>query len=192
MRLIAVLDYKWKPDPDTNEMCWLEVVRIVCDGSSDKRSGELTYAETPDRTLLFLMASIEATMGVYSKQGDAIRAYLNAPSLDNNLVVIADKDMAEGIGIERFEQESVLLKGLYGSTKGALSFQVWVEKIINDMGFKKCDVARGAYLKTVDDEVIRMLRHSDDKNEATLETEIQNVQSNIRTTPFNKVEEFLG
>jgi hypothetical protein len=35
------------------------VVRIVCDGSTDKRIEEVTYAETPDRTLLYMMASIE-------------------------------------------------------------------------------------------------------------------------------------
>jgi hypothetical protein len=29
--------------------------------------------------------------------------------------------------MECFEKESLLLKGFYGSTKGALSFKVWVD-----------------------------------------------------------------
>ena len=197
MRLIQVREYKWKVDPDTNIEGWLEVVRIVCDGSTDKRVGEVTYAETPDRTLLYLMASIEASMGIHSRQGDAIRAYLNAPSLDKNLVVIADRDMTEGTGSERFERESLLLKGLYGSIKGALSFQVWIEKILKDLDYSKCDIARGVYLKTVQDDMVRILRHSDDfrisaTEEHHLDEQIGLLRSQVRTTPFKNVTEFLG
>ena len=76
---------------------------------------------------MFLMASIDATLGIKSMLGDDFRAYLNAPSLDKNLVVIADSVMTGGEGMERLSKESVLIKGLYGSTKGALSFQVWAD-----------------------------------------------------------------
>jgi hypothetical protein len=197
MRLLAILDWKWKPDPETGMEGWLECVRIVCDGSADKRIGEITYAETPDRTLLFLMASIEATLGIKSKVGDAIRAYLNAPSLDKNLVVIADDDMTGGEGIECLERESVLLKGLYGSTKGALSFQVWADMKLAEIGYLKCDVARGVYLKALREEIIRLYRHSDDfkisaKEDKVMNEEIAAIQGQIRTTPFEIFKDFLG
>jgi hypothetical protein len=123
MRLLAILEWKWKPDPDSGMEGWLECVRIVCDGSSDKREGENNYAETPDRTLMFLMASIEATLGIKSTVGDAVRAYLNAPSLDKNLVVIADNIMTGGVGNEKLCRESLLIKGLYGSTKEHCHFK---------------------------------------------------------------------
>jgi len=198
MRLLAVLEWKWKPDPETNMECWLECVRIVCDGSSDTRVDEVTYAETPDRTLLFLMASIEASLRMRSKTGDAIRAYLNAPSLDKNLVVIADKDMTEGTGMERFERESLLLKGLYGSIKGALSFQVWVESKLQEINYHKCSIARGVYMKEEHQgDIVRLLRHSDDfllsaNSVEKVDSEVSILRDQIRTTPFKEVDEFLG
>ena len=197
MRLLAVYEWKWKPDPDTKIEGWLECVRIVCDGSADKREGEVTYAETPDRTLMFLMASVEASLGIKSKVGDAVRAYLNAPSLDKNLLVIADKVMTSGQGNEGFCQESLLIKGLYGSIKGALSFQVWADMKLAEIGYAKCDVARGVYLKTVADDIVRLYRHSDDfrlscSKDETMDAEIEAIQSKIRMTPFAKLKKFLG
>lgn len=197
MRLLAVLEWKWKPDPETDVEGWLECVRIVCDGSADKREGEVTYAETPDRTLMFLMASVEATLGISSKVGDAIRAYLNAPSLDKNLVVIADKSMTSGTGVESFAQESLLIKGLYGSTKGALSFQVWADSKLDNIGYKKCDVARGVYVKQRGEDLVRLYRHSDDfkisaKSDQVVDEEVKSIQSQIRTTEFKRFKEFLG
>jgi len=131
-------------------------------------------------------------------QGDAIRAYLNAPSLDKNLVVIADSVMTSGEGMERLSKESVLIKGLYGSTKGALSFQVWADMKLGEIGYQKCDVARGVYLKTTEEEVVRLYRHSDDDfrvsatKDEVLHTEVDTIQSKIRTTPFVMLKEFLG
>jgi hypothetical protein len=198
MRLLAVLEWKWKPDPDTGMEGWLECVRIVCDGSADKRENEVTYAETPDRTLLYLMLSVEATLGIKSMIGDAVRAYLNADSLDKNLVVIADRDMIDGDNpMEKLERENLLVKGLYGSTKGALSFQVWADSKLDEIGYQKCDVARGVYMKRNEDNVVRLYRHSDDfkisaNDEEVLENEIKALQSKIRTTPFVSLNQFLG
>lgn len=197
MKLLAILEWKWKPDPITGMEGWLECVRIVCDGSADKRVGELTYAETPDRTLMFLMSSVEATLGIKSKVGDAVRAYLNAPSIDKNLVVIADEEMMKGEGMEGLSRESLLLKGLYGSTKGALSFQVWADEKLSEVGYKKCDVARGVYLKEVQNAVVRLYRHSDDfklstDNDSVMDAEVGAIQGKIRTTPFQKLDRFLG
>jgi len=196
MRLLAILEWKWKPDPESGLEGWLECVRIVCDGSTDKREGENTYAETPDRTLMFLMASIEATLGIKSRVGDAVRAYLNAPSIDRNLVVLADKIMQSGEGNERFCKESLLLKGLYGSTKGALSFQVWADSKLAEINYMKCDVARGVYLKTIEDDIVRLYRHSDDFRlsapDEAMDDEVAAIQGQIRTTPFKALKEFLG
>ena len=198
MRLIAVLEWKWKPDPDSGLEGWLECVRIVCDGSADKRENEVTYAETPDRALLNLILSIEAILKIKSKLGDAIRAYLNADSIDKNLVVIADRDMIEGAtDMDRLNRESLLLKGLYGSIKGALSFQVWADMQLAKIQYVKCDVARGVYMKTLEDDIIRLYRHSDDfrismSKEENMDKEIKEIQSVIRTTPFVTMDEFLG
>ena len=195
MKLLAVLEWKWKPDPDTQREGWLECVRIVCDGSVDKREGENSYAETLDRTLLFLMTSIECTLGIPNTCGDAVRAYLNAPSLDNNLVVIADDDM---IGLGR---ESLLIKALYGSTKGALSWQVWVDSKLRDIDYQKCDIARGVYMKIIKDpdksRIVRLYRHSDDfrlsvSNPTDMENEISCITSTIRTSAFISTQRFLG
>jgi hypothetical protein len=81
-----------KVDPETGEERWLEVIRAVVDGSVDKRK-EDAYAETPDRTVLLMMMRFGVTLGEKSTSitGDAVRAYLNAEALDNNLVVVASK-----------------------------------------------------------------------------------------------------
>jgi hypothetical protein len=113
MRMFEILDYKWKIDPDTGEERWLEVIRAVVDGSTDKRK-ENAYAETPDRVLLMLMLSVGASIGEVGLTGDAVRAYLNAFALDKNLVVIASPHMK---GIPKW---GLLNKGLYGTLKGAL------------------------------------------------------------------------
>jgi hypothetical protein len=89
------------------------------------------------------------------------------------------------------------VKGLYGSIKSALSFQVWIEKILKDLEYSKCDIARGVYLKTVQDDVVRILRHSDDfrisaTDEHHLDERIELLRSQVRTTPFKHVTEFLG
>jgi hypothetical protein len=90
MRLFEILDFKWKVDPDTGEERWLEVIRAVVDGSTDKRD-DFVSAQTPDRTLLLLMLSLGATLEEISFTGDAVRTYLNAEAIDRNLVVIVSR-----------------------------------------------------------------------------------------------------
>jgi hypothetical protein len=63
--------------------------------------------------------------------------------------------------------------------------------------FLKCDVARGVYMKTVQDDIVRLYRHSDDfkisaKKTDILDSEIIKIQALIRTTPFKPLSEFLG
>lgn len=58
---------------------------------------------------------------------------------------------------------SMLHKGLYGSTKGALNFQVWVDDKLSNIGYSKCQSARSVYIKKgKDGNTVRLLRHSDD------------------------------
>jgi hypothetical protein len=37
MRMFEILDYKWKMDPETGQERWMEVIRAVVDGSTDKK-----------------------------------------------------------------------------------------------------------------------------------------------------------
>jgi hypothetical protein len=86
--------------------------------------------------------------------GDAIRAYLNAPSLDRNIVITAPERL------HLLPRVSILNKGLYGTIKEALSFHVWVDAKMNSMGYKKCDVARENEMVMISPESIgtRMLQ----------------------------------
>jgi hypothetical protein len=54
------------------------------------------------------MTSIGATLGEVVRCSDVERAYLNAQSIDKNIVILTSPDM---IGLPR---ESLLNKGLYG------------------------------------------------------------------------------
>lgn len=191
MRLFQIDEFKWKKDPDNGNIIWLECSRIVLDGSDDKREGEDTYAETPDRVVLLTMISVGASTGEVDMTADAIRAYLNALSIDRNIVVIAPPEL----GI--LPRMSLLHKGLYGSTKGALSFQVWVDEKLNKMGYQKCDSARSVYIKRIQEEIIRLLRHSDDFRVSTqkkeiLEEECKLLSDNIRLSEFKPTRRFLG
>jgi hypothetical protein len=190
LRLFEIHEFKWKLDPETNEMVWLECARIVMDGSEDKREGEMTYAETPDRTVLMLMISIGATTGEVDMTADAVRAYLNALSIDRNIVVISPPEL------EMLPKLSMLHKGLYGSTKGALSFQVWVDDKLSNIGYSKCQSARSVYIKK-GSSTVRLLRHSDDfristSNEDDLIAECKLLSESIRLSEFKPTKRFLG
>jgi hypothetical protein len=105
MRMFEILDFKWKVDPETGEERWLEVIRVVVDGSMDKRN-ENCYAETPDRSIL--LVSIGASVGEFSITGDAVRAYLNAESLDHNLVVVASREMEDIPKFDLLNREGIV------------------------------------------------------------------------------------
>ena len=161
MRLIEILEFKWKPNPTTGEMVWLECVRAVVDGSMDKREGEDCYAETPSRTVFLAMLSCSTSAGDYVVKSDVVRAYLNAKSIDRNLVAEFPKEIIDlNLGYEKFMS---IDKGVYGSKKGALSWQVFFDDIVvGKLGFKKCMLAVSVYTKIVNGKVIRLFRHSDD------------------------------
>lgn len=191
MRMFEILDYKWKVDPETGQERWLEVIRAVVDGSTDKRT-DGCYAETPDRSILLMMLSIGATIGERSVTGDAVRAYLNAEALDPNLVVIATPHM------KLLPRMGILNKGLYGTLKGALGWEVWVEKKLLDVnGFTKCVIPRSIYIKEENGCIARLLRHSDDFRLSSISKDVvksisKNISESIRMSEWVECERFLG
>lgn len=192
LRLLRIREYKWKPDPETGVDRWLECVRLVCDGSVDKRP-QTYYAETPDRTLLFLMSGAEASLGIRSTGSDVTRAYLNALSLDRNIVVVSPP------GLTGLPKEALLNKGLYGSRAGALSWQVWIdEKMVKDLEYRKLDVCRGVYMKkAASGKTVRAYRHSDDFRVSSEDvegrtTEEQKMRGLVRMAEFAPLDRFLG
>jgi hypothetical protein len=170
---------------------WLEVVRAVVDGSSDHRREDV-YAETPDRAVLLLMVSVGASIGEMAVTGDAVRAYLNAEALDRNLVVISSKYMVD------IPKVGVLNKGLYGTLKGALGWEKWIEgKVCGDMEFVKCDLSRSIYTKEVNGQMVRMFRHSDDfrissKGSDELTSVSEMLSGMVRMSPWVECKRFLG
>lgn len=139
--MLRVREYKWKLDPHTQKSRWLECVRFVINGSQDKRIIGDYYAHTPDRTIFLLICSIDCTLAMSIYTGDVERAYLNALSLDPNIVVLAPTD------VKGLDRESLLNKGLYGTRKAALGWEGWIEdKFVNLFQFHKMNVARGVYL----------------------------------------------
>lgn len=191
LRLLKIREFKWKPDPDSGREGWLECVRLVCDGSVDKRP-EKYYAETPDRTLLLLMTSIEASLGIKATGSDVTRAYLNAESIDRNIVILAPK------GLKGLPRESLLNKGLYGSRGGALSWQVWIDGKLKDLGYSKLQVCRGVYVKHNPEGVpVRAYRHSDDFRMSCADEEVRkeaeaNLKKLVRMAEFSTLNRFLG
>lgn len=192
MNLFEILEYKWKVDPETGEERWLECIRAVVDGSMDKRTNEIVFAETPDRTVLLLMMSIGATIGEEAMISDAVRAYLNAEAIDRNLVVVASKYMG---GIPK---KGLLNKGLYGILKGALGWEKWAEKkIVGNLKFNKCLVARSMYHKRICGQVVRLYRHTDDfrmscKHMEVLMSQATDLSNEIRMGEWKKCDRFLG
>ena len=156
MNMFRRREIKWKPLPeDAASEGWVECMRLVGDGSTDTRDVHY-YAETPDRTLLLMSISIGATLNEYSATADVSRAYLNADSIDRNIVMVAPDDL---VGLEKY---SLLNKALYGTKGGALSWELWIDAKLKGNGLRKCDVARGMYLHGQSGDMVRLLRHSDD------------------------------
>jgi hypothetical protein len=139
-----------------------------------------------------MMISIGASIGELSLTGDAVRAYLNAEALDNNLVVVASKYMHD---IPKF---GVLNKGLYGTLKGALGWERWIDKrVVEEMEFVKCDVPRGVYVNVEEGEVTRLYRHSDDfrmssKKKELLQKKSKTLSKLVRMSDWTECHRFLG
>ena len=190
-RILPICDYKWKEDPATGEECWLESVRMVSDGSVDQREGLRCYAETPERVLLFMTLGLSATSGEYEATADVVRAYLNADSLDDNIVI----ETPAGYGLPH---RAILKKGLYGERRAALGWELYIDGIMTDLMWKKLDICRGMYRKDRPDGVIvRALRHSDDlklsaSTPDALKEECDLISQRVKMSPWKPVSRFLG
>ena len=195
MRVIELYEFKWKPDPETKVERWLECMRAVVDGSQDKREADF-YAETPSRNVFLMMASVDASLGIHSKIADAVRAYLNADSIDNNLIVTLPFDVERmGLGLKRTMK---VRKGIYGTRSAALSWENWFNnKAVNCLQFNKCLIAKSVYLKLVDNEPVRLLRHSDDcrmscSDITILDAVTSELSKLVKLSPWKSAEMFLG
>ena len=191
-RLIEVAEYKWKKDPDTGLMRWLECIRIVVDGSKDLRPDSF-YALTPDRTILFVILAVVATLGHPSSTADVERAYLNAVSIDKNLVVLAGSHMFP------LAAQNLLIKALYGSKAGALGWEKHIDAIMEGLGYERMAIARGVYVKFHQEtgDIIRAYRHSDDfyltyADQLVHHSEGELIRSKIGMSPFIVPYAFLG
>ena len=196
MPMLEVYEFKWKQDPDSGEMRWLECVRAVVDGSKDKRDINF-YAETPSKANFLLMVSVEASLGHYHLASDAVRAYLNAESMDDHLYVTLPEDVVKmGLGLLPFMK---INKGVYGTRSGALSWEIWFDKqAVEKLGFQKCLLARSVYKKTGKGGVLtRLLRHSDDcrmscENQIQLSHDCDALSRLVRMSEWKEAELFLG
>jgi hypothetical protein len=190
--LLERTEFKWKVDPETGEEGWLECVRLVCDGSVDNRKDITVYAETPERTLLLFTLGLAASGREHEATADVERAYLNADSLDDNIVVIAPD------GIEGLPKRSLLKKGLYGTRKASLGWEQFIDGKMLANNWVKLDVCRGMYLKTrPDGHVARALRHSDDlkvscKDVNALKEECELLSAAVKMSEWKPVKRFLG
>ena len=177
-------------------MLWLECVRSVIDGSMDKRDGEDCYAGTPSRAVFLLMLSCSVSDGDHIMKSDVVRAYLNALSIDRNLVVEIPQDVLDlNMGFERY---MLINKGVYGTKKGALSWEIFFDNIVVDkLGFKKCLIATSVYTKVVDGCIVRLLRHSDDvaafgPQRESVEKICKLISAEIRMSEWEPMLSFLG
>ena len=191
-RILDVAEYKWKKDPDTGIDCWLECIRLVADGSMDLRPDNF-YALTPDRTILFVLLAIVASLGHPSDTADVERAYLNAFSLDKNLVIIAGDHMFP------LPRASLLIMALYGTKRAALGWEVKADAIMESLDYKRMRIARGIYLKFHQETgaLIRAYRHSDDFYLTSPDQIINSQQGDlirgkIGMSPFVVPTRFLG
>lgn len=129
---------------------------------------------------------------MFSGQSDCERAYLNALSIDRNIVIVAASD------IQGVPRESLLNKGLYGSKGGALSWELWINDKMDKFGFVRAVIARSLYLKrTESGELLRALRHSDDfrtssRDQSGMAAEHTLMRSGVRMSEFVECERFLG
>jgi Reverse transcriptase (RNA-dependent DNA polymerase) len=192
-RLLRVREWKWKKShPETELPGWCACVRIVIDGSKDLRTDSY-YALCPDRVILFLLLAIAAATESELSTSDVERAYLNALAIDRNIVVIASSDMFP------IPRRSLLDKALYGARCAAKSWQDWIDKKMEELGYDRLKICKGIYIK-FDEETGALLhayRHSDDFMfscdwERFKLSEEKSIRSTVRMSAFIPPTKFLG
>ena len=196
-RINVVHEYKWKIDPADGMYKWLECAGFTADASVDARpfKRDELYAETPDGSLVMFYLNLCASKGWHLLETDAVRAYLQAPSIDTDTVVIYPNFLVE-LGMPKC---ALLKKGLYGTVMAALGYQQFSDDIFHKNGWGKLEVARGLYIIMDSPGVVgaMCLRHSDNYAWASsslerLTVEVEKIGKSIKMTGLQSLDVFLG
>ena len=161
-RVNVVHEYKWKLDPESVDTYrWLECTRFTADGSKEDRniSKIQVYAATPDISfILFWMGTI-AVHRMYVFESDAVRAYLQAPNIDDAIVLMYD-EFLQRLGMPKYAR---IISGFYDTLMAALGFDKFSDAVFKKEGWSKCDVARCMYIKYCEEYKVYIyaVHHSD-------------------------------
>lgn len=195
LRLIPVLEFKWKTCPVTGVERWLECVRLVADGSQDHRDN-MRFAVMPCRTILLVMLGVNAHKRWIELCSDAIRAYLQAKPISDEVMI----DIPEYISSLGLPTEAMCNTALYGTTDAALAFQIFVDDRLSKCGYIPLEIAQSVYIRNVDGLKIRVIRHADDflmsgvtcDRVDVINQEMNAIRSQIEMTDPTPVSKFLG
>ena len=144
-RVNVVHEFKWKLDPLLQEFRWYECARFTADSSRDRRQlkpGHV-YAATPDIGLVLFWMGIIACKGMYVEETDAVRAYLQAPTIDDTIILVYHA-FIQRMGMPKYAR---ITSGFYGTLMAALGFNKFSDHVFLQEGWSKCDVARCMYIK---------------------------------------------
>lgn len=196
LKLLPVMEYKWKECPTTGKERWVECIRLVANGSYDKRDN-VRYAITPNRIVILTIININCILGLVEITSDAVRAYLQAKPITDDIVIQIPSYVREGTDLP---EEAVLGTALYGTTDAALAFEIFAESKLSECGFQPLEIAQSIYVKQVDGKLLKIIRHSDDfhmsgvepDNRNILVNEMQKLSELIKMTPPQPMRKFLG
>ncbi len=201
MTLIPVFEYKWKMDPVTGSMIWLECCRIVINGSTDTRLHDSTYAETPEQSIVLVNLALSAQLKQEDVSSDADRAYLQADQTKSGVVVVpCDVLKKTDLGNVQYD----VCTAMYGDKMAALQWQWKAENDLLACGCEKCISTRSCYIKklvsTNGESRVRIVRHSDDflfcgindGNREAFNEFINELRSKIVMCPPKRVDHLLG
>lgn len=195
LRLLPVLEYKWKLCPKLGIYRWVESVRLVANGKDDKRSNE-RYASTPHRIVILIVLNSMGILKLFDLQSDAIRAYLQAKPMPTSEEIIIE--IPEYVRKNSdLPAEASVATALYGMTDAALAFELFVEEQLKKCGFNTKDIAQSVYVKEITDGIMRMVRHSDDflltgSTANMIANEMKEIGQHIQMTPPQPIKKFLG
>jgi hypothetical protein len=123
------------------------------------------YAATPDIGLVLFWMGIIACKGIYVLETDAVRAYLQAPTIDDTIILVYDA-FIQRMGMPKYAR---ITSGFYGTLMAALGFNKFSDHVFLQEGWSKCDVARCMYIKHNEEFgcLVYALHHSDNNSIAS-------------------------
>ncbi|MFN9952288.1 MAG: reverse transcriptase domain-containing protein, partial [bacterium] len=192
IEMVEKPEYKWREIPESNGVFdWAASVRWVLRGYQDEREDMVTYAETPDRSCLNMLLSYAAAKKLPIRRGDITRAYLNANRKNAILVKTTRSMQKAGLSLYMWAK-----KNIYGAKDAARVFEEWINELLEELGWNKCNVAQSMYKITGYSSSMLGVRHSDDL--AAIGPDAQEVMealsSKVKMGPITKITEgrFLG